>query len=83
MQTALFEGLYKEREQPKQIEEKPHLEMSALDNPKQQSRVLRMTGGGVQGREESSCMLYLPGFKCKGKYLENQGQPKHLTVWQY
>lgn len=59
------------------------MEMAALDNAKEWSRIIRMTGGGVQGREESSCMFYLPGFRCKGKYLESQGQPKHLTVWKY
>lgn len=37
----------------------------------------------MQGREEGSCIFYLPGFRCKGKHLDNKGQAKHFRVWKY
>lgn len=49
---------------------------------KDRSRAVRVTEGGVQGRWEDSCVSPLPGFRCKGKHLGNQGQPGHFPAWK-
>lgn len=48
------------------IERKLYLGMAALDNPVEGNVVehLTVTGGGVQGREEGSCISYPPGSRC-------------------
>lgn len=82
MQAALESRIRRESGSGKRKESHLRKWLLSIIQWKDWSRALRMPGGGVQGRQEGNCISSLPGFGCKGQYLEYQGQPKHFSVWK-